>query len=227
MEAKYKKWYIIVSLLFSAWVMNFVDGFLQLQYLYKSILKLILFLGIPMGYFMLYREERHHLKTIITPRKKDFVSALLFGICVYAVILLAYFILRGHIDLFVIRDQLTSGIGVNEDNFLYVAIYISFVNSFLEELFFRGYAFLILKKETSRWFAYLFSALLFAVYHVGMTSKWFHWGIYLLALAGLFVGGCIFNFLNDRCENIYPSWLVHMCANFAINTVGFLLFGLL
>ena len=48
--------------------------------------------------------------------------------------------------------------------------------------------------------------------------------IYFLALFGLFIGGCIFNYLNERYENIYPSWIVHMCANFAINAVGFMLF---
>ena len=42
-----------------------------------------------------------------------------------------------------------------------------------------------------------------------------------------FAGGCIFNFLNEKCGNIYPSWLVHLCANLAINTVGFILFGIL
>ena len=32
---------------------------------------------------------------------------------------------------------------------------------------------------------------------------------------------------DEKYNNIYSSWLVHMCANFAINTVGFILFGIL
>ena len=43
---------------------------------------------------------------------------------------------------------------------------------------------------------------------------------------GLIVGGLIFNALNDKFGNIYPSWFVHMAANFAINTIGFILFGI-
>ena len=35
------------------------------------------------------------------------------------------------------------------------------------------------------------------------------------------------NILNEKCENIYMSWLVHMFANFAINTVGCILFGII
>lgn len=225
MIAKRKGLYIILSVAFSAFMMSFVDGFLQPPYLYKSILKLFLFLLFPAIYFIRNKEERSSLKKLFTPRKKDIMFAVLLGIGVYGIIMIAYMIFKNDIDLSTIRDSLTVGIGVNANNFLYVAMYISLINSLLEELFFRGYAFLILKEKTSRRFSYLFSAFLFALYHVGMTSEWFHWSIYILAMAGLFAGGCIFNFLNEKCENIYPSWLVHMCSNFAINTVGFMLFG--
>lgn len=36
-------------------------------------------------------------------------------------------------------------------------------------------------------------------------------------------GGLIFNWLNEKLGCIYGSWLTHMFANFAINTIGFLL----
>ena len=51
--------------------------------------------------------------------------------------------------------------------------------------------------------------------------------IIMVSAGGLIVGGCIFNYLNEKNDNIYPSWFVHMFANFAINTVGFILFGIL
>ena len=140
---------------------------------------------------------------------------------------LAYFFLGDYIDLNGIKESLTTGIGVTADNFVYVAIYISFVNSLLEEFFFRGYAFLMLKEESGRKFAYIFSSAMFALYHVGMTSGWFGAGIFALMMFGLFAGACIFSFLNEKCGNIYPSWLVHLCANLAINTIGFILFGII
>lgn len=222
-----KSIFLILSITLSAIGMSVIDGFIQLPYLYKSILKVILFLVVPMGYFLRYNEEYTHLKKLFIPRKSDIKLAIILGASVYAVILLAYIVLRNFIDLSSIRESLTSSIGVNVDNFLYVAIYIALINSLLEEFFFRGFAFLILKENAGRLFAYVFSALLFALYHVGMTSGWFSWSIYLVAMSGLFAGGCIFNYLNEKSENIYPSWLVHMFANFAINTVGFILFGLI
>ena len=167
------------------------------------------------------------MRKLFVPKKKDFLLALALGVVVFAIIMLAYFLLGDYIDLNGIKESLTSGIGVTGNNFVYVAVYISFVNSLLEEFFFRGYAFLILKEESGKKFAYIFSAAMFALYHVGMTSGWFNILIYVMSMAGLFIGGCVFNYLNEKCENIYPSWLVHMCANFGINTIGFILFGII
>ena len=58
-------------------------------------------------------------------------------------------------------------------------------------------------------------------------SNWFSPYLFILALTGLFVGGLIFDYINDKSENIYNSWLVHMFANFAINTIGFIMFGII
>ena len=227
MKFNKKSAYVIASVLLSSILMTFVDGIISPPYLYKSIIKVVLFLIVPMIYFLLNHDEIKRLKKLFAPRKKDFLISLFLGVGVFAVIMAAYFVCRGFIDFSGIRDSLTSGIGVNADNFIFVALYISFCNSLLEEFFFRGFAFLILKEEAGGMLAYIFSSALFAFYHVGMTSGWFGGVIYVLAMLGLFVGGCIFDWLNDKCENIYPSWLVHMCANFAINTIGCILFGII
>lgn len=227
MKLKTKSIYIIISVLFSAIAMSLVDGVIKPPYFIKSIIKIILFMVIPLIYFLSHREEIDRLKKLFIPRKKDFLVAILLGVGIFSIVMIAYFICKDFIDFSGIKDSLTSGMGVTANNFVYVAIYISFVNSLLEEFFFRGFSFIILKQETGKKFAYVFSSTLFALYHVGMTSGWFNFLIYILAMLGLFIGGCIFNFLNEKCENIYPSWLVHMCANFAINTIGFILFGII
>lgn len=221
------KYYVILTVLFSTIMMCIVDGIIMPPYFVKSAIKIFMFLLIPMLYFVFYKGKSEYLKKLFIPKKKDFLLALGLGAGVFMVILGAYFLLKPLIDLSTIEKALVSGTGVTAENFIFVAIYISFVNSLLEEFFFRGYAFLILKKEKSKKFAYIFSSLMFALYHVGMTSGWFSILIYFLEMLGLFLGGCIFNFLNDKCENIYPSWLVHMCANFAINTIGLILFEII
>ena len=222
-----KKKMLIGSVLFCSLTMTLMDTFLELSYGPRSLLKIMMFMIIPLMYFMKYKEDLPKIKQLFLPRKKDLLLALVLGAGVYGVILAAYFLFRNLIDLNTIQDALLENVGVSVENFLAVALYISFVNSLLEEFFFRGYAFILLKNEVKPVIAYVFSAFLFAFYHVGMTLTWFHPVIYVLAMLGLFIGGLIFNALNDRCGQLYPSWLVHMCANFAINTIGCILFGVI
>ena len=222
-----KKTQILLIVFFCSVCMSLLDAFFAFPYLIRSFFKICLFLGIPIVYFLVHKEDMKQLKSLFEPNRKAMLAAIGLGALVYAVILIAYIIFRQWIDFQGIKESLTSGVGVNQDNFIFVALYISFVNSMLEEFFFRGFGFMLLKHETKPIFAYLFSAFLFAFYHVGMTQNWFSPFIYLLAMLGLWTGGIIFNALNDRFESIYPSWFVHMCANFAINTVGMILFGIL
>ena len=219
--------YAVVSVLLSTLLMCFVDGIISPPYLYKSIIKIVLFLLIPLSYFLLYKDKAAYLKKLFIPKKKDFLLALLLGIGVFVVIMIAYFLLGDYIDLSGIKESLTTGIGVTADNFMYVAFYISFVNSLLEEFFFRGFAFVTLKRHASRRLAYFLGAFLFAFYHVGMTVTWLPFPVFLAELAGLTGGGLIFNFLCEKTETVYPSYIVHMCCNFGINLIGFILFGVI
>ena len=100
------------------------------------------------------------------------------------------------------------------------------MNSLLEEVFFRGYCYLLLRRYCDPKASFFFSAGLFAVYHGGMLDGWFSIFTYLLMLDGLLIAGGFFNWLDRKPESILPSWLPHMFANFGINTIGFLLFRL-
>ncbi len=221
-----KKSGIIVGLvvLFCA-VMPVVDGVLQANYFVKSAIKLVLFLGFPAAYAVL--DKGLKVKKLFVPDRHGLIFAVGLGVAVYAVILGGYLLLKDVFDFSAITQSLTGNIGVTRDNFVIVSLYISFVNSLLEEFFFRGFAFLTLKRVTSGRFAHIFSAAVFAVYHVAMMIGWFSVGLFAIVLAGLFAGGLIFNWLNAKSGTVYPSWLVHMFANFAINTIGFMLFGII
>ena len=145
----------------------------------------------------------------------------------FALIYGAYFALRSVFDFSAVTALLGKNAGVTAENFLWVSLYISFVNSLLEEFFFRGFAFLVLRRYAGERFACVFSALSFALYHTAMMLGWFPPLLFLLALAGLTAGGVLFNLLDARAGTIFPSWAVHIFANLAINTVGFILFKFL
>ena len=206
-------------------VMALVDGVFKANYFIKSIIKMVLFFAIPAVYSFFDKDIR--IKELFVLERSGIKSALILGVLIYVVIFAGYLLLKDVFDFSAITGTLTENIGVTGKNFVFVSLYISFVNSLLEEFFFRGFAFLTLKRITSRKFAYLFSAAVFAVYHIAMMIGWFSVEVFLIIILALFVGGLIFNYLNEKSKTVYPSWFVHMFANFAINTVGFILFGII
>ena len=196
--------------------MAFVEAVLQPGYAVKSAIKLLLFAAAVCA----LGDARSWL------RREGLGLGLLLGGGIFAVILLAFLLFRPFLDLDAIAAGLLGKEGVSRENFLWVALYISIVNSALEELLFRGLGYLELRKHAPEGFAMVFSAAAFAAYHVAILDGWFSWWVYGLCMLGLFVGGLIFNLL-DRRGSLLPSWLAHAGANLAINTVGLIMFGLI
>lgn len=221
--ARSRTLWVLALALVCCGIMALVDGVWQPGYAVKSAIKLAVFGALPLIVTRLWRLIP--LRELFAFRKKGFFTALGLGLGIYALILGGYLLLRNVFDFSRIAGSLTENAGVTRDNFLYVSLYISFVNSLLEEFFFRGFLFrnLGVPDGPDRPFAHFTSAVLFAAYHIAMMIGWFSLGLNALVLLGLTVGGLIFNWLNGKLGCIYASWLTHMFANFAINTIGFLL----
>lgn len=205
-----------------------IDLIIQPSYVVKSAVKVLLFSGMPLLYSLFVNKELE-LKSLfrLSGGKKGILEAVLWGLGVFGIIVGAYLLIGRFFDFSQITGNLEKSMGIDKDNFVAVALYISFVNSFLEEFFFRGFACLKLQKYIPRKAAYAFSSVTFAGYHVAMMWVAFEPPLVALALVGLVVGGCIFNFFNERYENLYISWLIHMGANFAINGIAMTLFGII
>ncbi|MGG7056742.1 CPBP family intramembrane glutamic endopeptidase [Clostridium tertium] len=221
-----KKKTIILIVLIGCLIMGFIDAVISPQYLIKSFIKIILFSIMPILYSR-YDTNLNLASLFKVKSKKEIIIAILSGVAIFTVILGAYFIIGNFFDFSNVVSSLSENAGINNNNFLFVTIYISFINSLLEEFYFRGFAFLKLKEVSTRKFAYIFSSLAFAFYHVAMMIGWFDISLFILTISGLFVGGLIFNYFNEKYKNIYVTWLIHMFANFAINYIGFMLFNLI
>lgn len=204
-------------------VMGIIDAVIQPGYVIKSAIKILLFLLLPVFYAWFNKDDS--IKSLFIPNRKGLILSIGVGIGIYVVVLGAYLLFKDIFDFSALTSSLKETTGVNKFNFIWVAIYISFINSLLEEFFFRGFAFIALKQYTTRKFAYIFSALAFALYHIAIMIGWFGLPVIILSLIGLFAGGIIFNRFDEKQENIYLSWLIHMFANFATNTIGFMLFA--
>lgn len=208
--------YVIFAII-ACLLMAVTDAYIQPPYAVKSAIKVVLFLVFPLIF-----AKKLNLLSLFSFDKKAIKISLLLGFSLLVFILGAYFLIGSLFDLSAITSVLGETMGVNAGNFGFVAIYIALINSLLEEFFFRGFCFL---KISSR-YSGVISALLFSLYHVAMMIGWFDIFLFLLIILALFIAGIIFNAIDKKFNSIYPSYFIHMFANIAINTIGFILFSM-
>ncbi len=201
--------------------MGLVDALISPPYAIKSAIKLALFGAVPVIYLICSKSFRP--KELFSLKKKHVFLIVPLAVGIFAVIMVAFFALRGFIDFSSVTDSVTSDAGVTRENFIFVALYIALVNSLLEEFFFRGFCFFGLRPFGLA-FSYVASALLFSAYHVAFMDGWLSPVIFALSLFGMALGGIIFAFLNHKTESLLPSWLVHMASNLATNLIGIIMF---
>lgn len=171
-------------------------------------------------------EHRRGMTTMFQkPDASSFKVSAALALAVFLFLTVGYMVLSPCLDLSAIPEKLRYS-DITADTFPAVAAYIILCNALLEEIFFRGFAFLIMRKYASERFAYLFSGAAFALYHVSIMDGWFHPIWFGLFIAGLAVAGMLFDLL-DRRGSIWNGWLVHAAANLAINLIGMRMFGIL
>ena len=214
---------IVCLVIIACLMMYLVETALQPAYFLKSVIKISVF---SLSIFIYFRINKGaSFQVLMIKNKKQLLIAILWGFLVYGIIISVYYFCQNIIDLKTISENLLTKEKISKENFIYVSMYISIVNSFLEEAFFRGFAFLELRKYLNQSLAYGFSALSFALYHISIMSSWFSIAVFLIIVFSLFFCGIFFDYL-DKNSNIYNSWLVHLCANLGINTIGYMMFGL-
>lgn len=209
---------VVFLSLFVLLVMSLIEKIVQPSYFIKSIIKLLVFSLAMFVYCIKYKENFFKL---INLKKKGLSKGLiLFMLFSYFVIIVGYLLLRNHIDLNGIRESLLNKEQLNKNNFIFIFSYIIFINSFLEESFFRGFIYNVFKKEGYEKIGVLFSAFIFALYHIGIMDGWFNPFVMIVGVVGLFVTGIFLQDIVKREDNLLGSYLVHAIANLAINTIG-------
>ncbi len=202
-------------------VIAYTDLVVRPSYFIKTMIKAPIFFFTPL-LFSLWDKDYKPFKIISSNLSGLKLSALL-GILIYIAMVGCYLVVDSLIDLSAIKTSLENNLGINRNNFIVIGLYVSIVNSFLEEWFFRGFIFGRVR-AVSRPIAYIISSLSFSLYHLAIIDGMFNIGLLALVMVGLFIGGTIFNLLNERNNNIYSSWFCHCFANLAMNTIGFFIF---
>ena len=111
------------------------------------------------------------------------------------------------------------------ERYVVAALLISFVHSWLEEVYWRAFVFGMLSRLTSSWRALVAAALGFAAHHVVVI------GVYLgdapilvpvLMSLPVVLGGVIWALLYRATGNrLLAPWLSHVCLDLAIMLVGY------
>jgi len=125
-------------------------------------------------------------------------------------------------------DSITGAIVRNNPmntNYVSMMLYVVAANTALEELFFRGFAFIGIAETGQRLPAYIFSSALFAVYHLYQFDTGFPALLIILAMAGLFLLGMIYCRINENSGSIFNSWIAHTIASAAITLAGLYING--
>lgn len=214
-----KAYGIIVLILICCAVMAFVETLVEPAYIVKSSLKVVVFLVLPLLFAKAAGIKL--FENFFALDKNNVLKLLLLGSGIYALIFAAYALTKNIFDYTSLVHSLSADQKVDNGSFIGVALYISFCNSFLEEFLFRFVSFIHLSKYTARKTAYIFSSVLFALYHVAMIASSFPPLLLFFALIGLAVGGLIFDYADAKNETLYNSWIIHMFADFALMTIWY------
>ncbi len=220
MKAKQLAYPLAAAVIFLAG-MSAAEQILSPPYAIKSAVKVILILlltGIGM------KLSGKDWKACIRFRKMQHPAALIaIMIAVIPAVLLGFYLLRNQLDLPAIRQGLMEKEQLTKQNCLFVFAYIALCNSFLEEAFFRGFLTESFRSAGLKKSGDAVSALAFAVYHLGIVDSWLSLPMLLLCIGLLFCAALFLQWVCDRYDSMKASWLVHGCANLAINAVGILL----
>lgn len=99
-------------------------------------------------------------------------------------------------------ENLLDQSGLNDEVGLLLFLYSVILGPICEELIFRGVTLRLARKALPFWFANLFQAVLFGIYHMNWIQ-----GIYAFAF------GILLGYVCEKGGNIYDSILLHMLFN--------------
>lgn len=126
-----------------------------------------------------------------------------------------WLLLHRGVDAVWIRETLIQW-GLTTDWIWPFAVYIIIVNSFLEELLWRGFVMQRLLDGISRWRAMLVSSFFFALYHliVGVVLFGWKWGAIITGL--VFFAGMLWAWMKGKFPSVYATWFSHLLADVGI-----------
>lgn len=202
---------LFIYSIIACFLLYITENIFQPTYFIQMLQKIISFIVFPILIAKYFSENIWKFWKI---QKYSFLYWISFWLLWAFLISLTYFFLKDFIEWEAIKQSINSR-WVNSTTFIFIFTYIMFWNSLIEEFFFRWVVFESLKKY-SNIFAYIFSSLLFSLYHFAIFWAWFHWYILVLAFFWLFWWGLFFAWLYTKTKGIWSAYIFHIIADLVI-----------
>lgn len=200
-------------------VLIILEQVLNMNSFVKQGYKMIFMVIIPLLVIYLYKKsnfkDEYNIKNVTL---QDLKVPLYYGIGIFFLGIIGYLILKPIVD----SNTLVGGLqerGITLQNIYLSVLYISFINSFIEEFFFRGFIFQHFKKINLAT-GYIVSSLLFSIYHVLVMFAIFNVIMGFLAMVGLTLVGLFLVYINRTNKSIINSWIVHIFADLGVCSIG-------
>ncbi len=154
-------------------------------------------------------------------KKTNLRLGLFMGAAMGGAVLVAYYaVLRPMIDPAPLLQKLES-LGMIEYYWI-MAIFISLLNSLLEEYYWR--AFIVGELHTwlgSTWSVCIVAGLLFGGHHVFALLPVVEWPVLLLGVAGTMIAGGTWAWMRARGSSIFDCYVSHVLADLAAMWCGY------
>lgn len=111
-------------------------------------------------------------------------------------------------------------LGIRE-HFWAFALFLSFANSLVEEIYWRWFLFGNLLRALPRWSAHLVAGAAFAAHHVVIALKFFPLPLGLAAGAAVGAGGILWSLMMERQRSLAGAWACHAAVDLGIMAIGY------
>lgn len=178
--------------------------------------------GLFIGPLLWWYFIQHQPLRIPNLARQGMVPGLVSALLLASVIFLSYWwIAKPFLDESALKNML-KGVGITHVyQYLLLAIYLTFVNSLIEEYVFRWFFYKQFQRIFSDHFAIVASALLFTLHHSVVLAAYVPWYFNALASLGVLSGGLLWSWLYYRYGQIWPSYVSHIGADVGVFLIGY------
>ncbi|MFF2528898.1 CPBP family intramembrane glutamic endopeptidase [Brevibacillus sp. NPDC058079] len=106
--------------------------------------------------------------------------------------------------------------GIERRWILVFSFYLVFINSLLEELFWRGFVLQRLRASLSILMSIFLSSFFYSLYHLIISTILFGFRNGLLITSMVFGAGLIWGWMKGMFPSIYPNWFSHLFADLGL-----------